>query len=190
MRDNGPVVHFWSMATESKHRLAKKVAAGTSSFKDLPYTVGIKYQISLCVNKEKFKGVENDYELGLQNNNAKNELFIIQQHLENVTSSKMYKHITILGHKFKEGTIFFYNFNEFGDPVFAKLKNIVEFNNNLYFYAKPFDTLYFNENYHSHVVGAAKAGAKLIPLQDVKRKPPCLLYKNCTDEVCISSRYD
>lgn len=189
MKNNGPLVHFWAMSTERKHRFARKVALGTSSSRDLPWTIGVKYQLSLSRRNQTFKYDEKDYELGpIVNDNVLS--FHIKQFHEEIRSITLFKYITMFGHKFCADTIFIHGFDSNDLPTFLRLKAIVEINSELFFFACFLTTKRFVQTYHAYEISKNSTSYNLIKLDEIERKPPCLLYKKSENKYYVACRYD
>ncbi|KAJ8677495.1 hypothetical protein QAD02_013282 [Eretmocerus hayati] len=122
MLDNGPLIHFWSMAFERKHSDLKDVAEGTSSSRNLPKTIGIRNLLKLCYLKEFTSRPTEEFSLGTVVDEKVSPSDLrkkVASHTGNHWA-KIYRDVEVLGKSFTNGTVFMLRANDYGDPVFAE----------------------------------------------------------------------
>ncbi len=117
MKLHDPMVHIWSMPFERHHTLLKNIAMSTSTSKNIPKTICLRNQLQLCYKKEMSKFIEKKSRFELLDDvvlgpiekkpvadDIQLQVFKRKGHncrLESIS------YVKILGHIFKENTVFF-----------------------------------------------------------------------------------
>lgn len=102
MLDNGPVIHFWSMPFERKNKELKETAVSTRCYKNVPLTIGIRYQLRQSFSNFTNQNTEKHSILGKIENEKDT---YISNFLPTIKSAKSYKYVEICGNKFICGSI-------------------------------------------------------------------------------------
>ncbi|KAJ8673771.1 hypothetical protein QAD02_005033 [Eretmocerus hayati] len=191
MLENGPLIHFWGMTFERKHTDLKDVVEGTTSSRNLLKTIATRNLLKLCYMKEFTDSPENDISIGsiAENMICPSELKKRVPGYAGDHWGKRYHSIDVLGKKFTDGTVFLLRADDYGFPVFARLKEIYEVNSNIYFFASTLDVIDFDDWYHSYRVVDNDEPNEFVNLKLVPKLGPCLVTK-IEDEVFVMTRYD
>ena len=129
LRDNGPLVHFWSMANERKNKQLKDIATVTTSHRNMPLTIATRIMLQQCHRKETCENVRNDSILGAVDED--NDYEILQ--FDSAPPSKTtYKSVIKCGKQYCIGTIIITGYHE-SEPKFGKIIKIYGNSNDIRF---------------------------------------------------------
>ncbi|KAJ8666289.1 hypothetical protein QAD02_007951 [Eretmocerus hayati] len=179
MLDNGPLIHFWSMAFERKHADLKDVADGTSSSRNLPKTIAIRNLLKLCYLKEFTPRPTEEFPLGTVVNErvSPSELRTRVASYTGNHWAKIYRDVEVLGKRFTNGTVFMLRADEYGDPVFAKVKEVIEVNRHIYLLVCSLYVIYYEDSYECYVVADNDVPDEFVNIDLIPKVSPCLLTK-------------
>ena len=99
-------------------------------------------------------------------------------------------YISIFGHKYSIDTVIILEKNHL--PLFARIIDIYECKNNIYFYVKVFETIVLDTYYNAYKVYEHKvvdSQRQLLHIDNILDVHPCLYIKNQDGEF-ISLRYE
>ena len=134
--------------------------------------------------------MEGDVVIGpIENENAHEALKKLIPQIQNETPVSSSKYVEILGKKFRARSVFVTAITREWFQ-FGIVREIFYCNNNIYFQAKEFDTICFNNFYHAYNVRSdPNKPESLINVDLLPRTPPCLLITKNKDEF-VATRYD
>lgn len=165
--ENGPIVHFWSMRYEARHRQIKPNAQSTSCIRNLLKTIATKQLLKLCevVNTAKYS-----------NNNIT---------LKSTKDND--KEININGFAYQIGTFVVTNMDEMEKEFGETIEIFVE-NDGIYFYMKIYCEITFDDHCHAYIVSRKNCEFKKFKQTDLPVIAPCLSVK-LNDNHFIASKY-
>ncbi|XP_058789057.1 uncharacterized protein LOC131663019 [Phymastichus coffea] len=189
MLENGPLVHFWAMMFERKHRDFKNVAKNVTCSKDLPYTMGFRNQILLSCKKEFTEPIDIEYKLGSLTDDTR--IYCqMTKYFENIISIKSYTFVEMLGNQFKSGTVCVYGINEDEEPTFAKVKHVLKINGDVYLFACSLQYIDFDYKYYAYEVANNETPDTLINMNELCYTPPGIFFVNKKFKCYIATKFD
>lgn len=187
----GPLILVWGMPFERKNREIKLVATGTSSKKDLPYTIAISNQLYMCYLREKVKNLGDKIVSGnIVNNNAEKEFQRIYPSAKSKLNCKQYSSITKIGKLYQHGTIIVFKIGN--EPTFGKILQIYGAKGHFYFYIHLLKTVQFEDYYHAFEVvnlPLTKKNCRTVNVNDLPDTDPCVMHTNKSGTF-VATRYD
>lgn len=191
MLQNGPVVFYSTMKYERKNKELKEFAVSSSNNINLPLTIAVRHQLLLSYKFVYHSNLDDSLQVGpVSDCNAHASLkTFIPNISQNVPVSTL-KNVKILGRQFSLGTIFVIKICDEG-PMFGIIKQIFYINNdNIYFVAQEYETMFFAHYYHAYQVRTkTNASVTLINVNLVPRLPPCQYFAKNENEF-IATKYD
>lgn len=151
LRRFGPLVHFWSMRFEAKHRLSKIAANSTCSRRNICITLSIKNQLKLCHRLSSSFGFHLE-----QVKYGKKSLLDIDIYEYNyllktkATELFVLKWIERLGIKFKKDCLVL--IKKCTLPLFGKILDIIDVLNVTYIIYVKYETIGFDEHVQAYEV--------------------------------------
>ena len=186
LRENGPLIHYWSMRYESKHRQLKLSAVSTSSKRNLLKTLSIKSLLQLGYLRLTKNVSSDDIEF-----KRHTELDIIGRkkwfpNIDlNITILEV-NNVEVNEIKYSLNLVLVLNISE-GSLKFGKIIRIFIVNKQVFVLINPLVVNYFDEDYFAYQVEEFN----ICILKNIKELPdvqPCLLCRK-TDDSCIGSSY-
>lgn len=165
---HGPLVRYWTMRFEARHKYFKKLASKLGNFINIIYTLAIRHQQLQCyqhISKTRLEG--DDIDIGPSEIVSLPELVgcvIIATSSLNRYNSVNFITIIIIFHSiFKtkwirvNGTLYKKPCGlvvgaKDDLPLFGNLQNILTGNGKVYFHVQLYKTLYFSDHYHAYLV--------------------------------------
>lgn len=181
---NCPVIHYSTLMFERKNKALKEATLSTTSNINLPHTIAIKHQLQHCYRKEFCQNFKSDISLGPVNN--PNELLNLQRLITYIPEDSIVmslKFVEILEKRFSEGTVIITKImNELS--MFGLIKKVFKWNNKLYFQVQEFDTVFFDNYYHSYQVNSNGSNCDiLINVKLIPILPSCLYIKKRVESI-------
>lgn len=187
----GPLIHLWSMPIERKNRDIKLVASGTSSNKNIPYTVAVSNQLYMCYLKKTCANVGSKLELGtVIQQNADTDFKTKHTYAKGVLNAKKFSYLKINGKLYESGTVILIEAKE--NPLFGIIKSIYQAKGHTYFSVKLLETITFDTYYHAYNVrnfNSCLPEDCLINTDDLPEVEPCVIHTN-SDGTFVATRYD
>ena len=186
LEQNGPLVHYWSMRPESKHRQLKLSSATTNNRINLLKTISLKSQLRLAYLKhtkeirpnlvfDLFVNIE-EYDRQKYFSKCKKDEIILSV-----------KHAEYMGIKYNIGMVFVMEINDAENVTFGKIIQIFVQNNNLILLMQRLISTYFDEHYFAYNVEEYET----YTLKNAKELPsihPCVIIKR-EKELLVASKY-
>lgn len=146
MESKGPVRSFWAMRFEAKHNDVKTIASLSKSRIDVTLSIAIRQQFQLAYSLM----TNSNFQPILLKGRVDAATLEVQNYQE-LRICTVYSWIKYNGRLYKKKCVLQIGFgNDF--PVFAIVEDIYSSNDRIYFVAKRFETLSFDEHRHSYVV--------------------------------------
>lgn len=180
---NGPIINFWAMRFESNHRPIKNISLSTSCKINLLTTIAIKQGLKMCQMMHSLQ-FEKGIKFGADNDSKVNKNYFTDEKCNN--SCRYYKNVNIDGTVYDIGTFVVISMKE-SEIEFGNIIDIVEFENEIYFYMQVFEEVTFDFHYHAYIV-SNKNEYKLIKKKDLPNIMPALSVKKF-DTHFIVTRY-
>ena len=186
MKQFGPLICYWCMRFEAKHRFGKEVSSACRNFMNICKTVAARSQHRLAndlLNHTLLKPVVSSGTPSL----------VVIQNLDNSIAEAICSHFTLehqdevyilsscqLGHYgFKPGCHVVIDVID-GIPQFGEVLLIVNMLNTVYLVSKCSNTYYFDEHYYSYSI-EEKSQIVIIPVEKLKVSHPLACHKILAD---------
>lgn len=144
---NGPLIYFWSMRFESKHREFKKVFVSTSCKINILKTIDIRHQLGLI----SFNYLNyNDQEI-VFGSEIKNIPIETRAFLANCSDYKIFSSVTINDETYRRGSVIVIA-NDSRGPTFEIIENVCCVINKIFFICVPYYLVGKDEHTYSYCV--------------------------------------
>ncbi|XP_047986878.1 uncharacterized protein LOC125226819 isoform X1 [Leguminivora glycinivorella] len=164
----GPLVNFWSMRYEAKHRVSKIAARASFNRRNITLTLANKHQLQL--NNMFLKGtLDALFSVGpsKQITVQKRKEVILQLHFNENISLSSVKWVKVKGTHYTPGAILVQNVGDLGDFTFAMIKNIFIYNNDrIIFECVLVTTIDFDFHLHCFEVEIPETESNIFVFQD------------------------
>lgn len=156
---NGPLVNYWCMRFESRHRQLKSVATAISSTVNLVVSIAIKQTLKMYYFMHSFRfNIDTISEFEIEKD------------------VKYYEKIEIDSLFYRKGTMVIID-NTQMDIIFGEITAIYEKNGQLFFVLRQYQEHVFDSHYYAYQV--VKTGRKVtMKHEDLPKFPPCFFVKN------------
>ena len=173
INDNGPLVHFWSMANERKNKELQNIATATSSHRDLSQTIAIRIQLQQCYRKEVCDNLMSDICLGTVQNENDVEILLFDNEPPSTTT---YNFITKYGKKYSPGTVIVTGYTD-NEPIFSKIVQVYGTTNDIRFLISNIEFDIFCRHYYGfRIISISNVATKSIKLEEMLYyHGPCLV---------------
>lgn len=143
---NGPLINFWSMRFESRHRPVKSAAQSTNSNTNLLKTIATKQALKMfeMMNALQF---EEKIKWGQVHSNAKRDYFVDETKNK---KSKYFMSVKINGTHYEIGSVEVVSLLN-SEIEFGEIVDIVFVDNEVYFYLKIFVETTFDFHVHAYI---------------------------------------
>lgn len=132
MRLNGPHVHFWSMPGERKNKDIKNMADSTENHRNVPYTIGIRNQLSMSLSVANCKNDVGPLEIGtITNTNADSEVRRINKNIAGELNSRILSSLKFNSRSYQPGSVIIIGIDIL--PTFARILKRYEIKKNFIF---------------------------------------------------------
>lgn len=149
MKKNGPLVHFWSMRYESKHRDVRQAAISTTCKKNLLRTVCIKSQLRLAYLK-----ISGNLDFCVSSISTKKQLSQYEKTMYFPSDIDAvvfeFKRIEHREKQYEINMIVVVEMEECALPTFAKIVNIYVKNGEVFLLLEYFTTLFFDDHCYGY----------------------------------------
>jgi len=152
IRNNGPMITYWAMRYESKHKNLKLIAVSTSSRKNIEKTLCLKNQLNLAYMKissnvtlDKFKIMEKDT-LDVYNCRRYFPMVNCNEDLYQT------RHVVYNGIVYKINFYYVVDISREDYVIFGKLVNIFICKEEIFLLLKVFEKIYFDEHFGAYFV--------------------------------------
>lgn len=160
MLKTGPLVNFWTMRFESRHRPLKAVVTAISSSTNLLVSIAMKESLKMCYMFHSFVcptgitgTVDSDHP-----NKSPNRIY--------------YKDILLTGSIYKKGLIVVVDISS-TLKCFGEIQSIFVENNVVKFEVNRYDELYFDTHVHAYVLDEENVKNCTISFTELPKIPPC-----------------
>ena len=168
----GPLIYFWSMRNESKHRQLKLIIRALAGFNNVIKPLAIKLQL-VAYNQTVTANM--DFMIcGPKANDGFQKTYLLIRTCPE-KDSIFFSWIKIDGIEYHLETIVVIKLNDLGDPVFGKIFAIMKVEDRINFCVTPFHTYCFDEHVHAFEVKELKNQSFIISYDDLPTKESCLL---------------
>ena len=186
LRKNGPLVNYWAMRPESKHRQIKLSSVTTSNKINLLKSLSIKSQLRLAFLKnQKQTPTDIMFDVSLDIPQfTRQKLFPNVDEKEKILSVS---HAELSGMKYSINKIFVTVLGDIDNVSFGKIVQIFIKTNEVFLLMQPYISLYFDEHFYAYKV--QEYG--LCKLKNAKELPeihPCVMVK-IKNELFVASKY-
>lgn len=131
----GPLINFWVMRFEGKHKYFKKIINTTGNFKNVPHTLANQHQLYLAslVNSKKLFHHDTDMtgQHQIPKADIENECRVVQFELAEICFSV--KTIDVDGIAYRNGQVLTASVSEDDIPTFAVINRIITSNGEIFF---------------------------------------------------------
>ena len=176
--NNGPLINFWSMRYELKHRQVKAIAQSTNSNKNLLITIANKQLLKMC---QMIHSAE--FETNIKFDSRDNSESIPRSDFCNIDiqgQEEFYKQVEINGTLYKIGTFLVLDMKE-SEVEFGTILKILRMKDNIFFIFKIFREITFDDHVHAFIVNQNSNETKLVNHNDLPNIAPALpVQKNNT----------
>lgn len=160
---NGPLVLYWSMRFESRHRQLKSVATAISCRINLLVSIAIRETIKMCAMINSFWCEETDDEVD-------------EEH--QVQNRVLYKRLDIDGFTYTLGTVVVTDNSDL-IKMFGEIQSMYKENDKVYFKLKNYVEFAFDMNDYAYMLGSDQENKeKTISFIDLPKLAPCLSVKS------------
>lgn len=157
--ENGPVINFWCMRYESRHRQIKGNAQSTNCSKNLLKTIATKQALKFCEMANTLN-IGNNFKIPLQGN----------------MNTECEKGINVNGFLYKVGSFIVTNMDEV-EKQFGKITEIFVENSEIYFLIEMYNEINFYDHRHAYLVNYESKEYGKIKQIDLPVIAPCLSTK-------------
>lgn len=174
MKNNGPLVLFWCMRYESKHRILKMIAITANSTVNILKTVALRCQLMLAYTClfEDFLTLKIEYDSSGPIDNLTKLLYFSEIDSETFELNK----VSINGIDYGTGSVLVIEMNE---EIFVKFGKIVRIflvnDSEVQFQVKILKYETFDYHCHAYEVSEPKCARVMIRHEDLPKVHPCLL---------------
>lgn len=152
METVGPLIHFWAMRGEAKHKTLKNISKSTTSRKDIGYTIAYRYLLCNANMRSKKKFISN-IELGKKVQPDLDILSKLEPPVENINDFKFFSWVKINEIKYIVGQIVQIGIDDgFDYPIFGQIEAVLFLNSRYSLLMKAFETKYLCVRTQYHVV--------------------------------------
>ena len=145
---NGPVIHFWCMRFESRHREIKSTAEATSCTKNLLVTIAKKQMLKMCDMMNSVGSYCTSLILGPIDDSKKARDYMTNIKIEEQCTH--HKNIEINGNKLRLGTFIATNIVDI-EKEFGQIQDIINIDGQIYFYVNVLEEITFDDHYHAYI---------------------------------------
>lgn len=186
LKRNGPLVHYWSMRMESKHRELKLAVTATNSSTNLLKTISLRSQLKLAYSKIMGSMIPTEIDLNEYENiddkirlcyfsNLKNEKIVSANSLE------------FKGIEYKVGMVFVTDMGDNDLLKFGKIEQIFIVKNKVFVLLQPLTMILFDEHIFAYEVISRNAH-ELKNVDDFCEIHPCTIIKK-NESLFVISKY-
>lgn len=162
---NGPLVFYWSMRFESRHRQLKSVATAISCKVNSLVSIAVRETIKMCSMINSF-WCEDNYDEVDEEHQVQNRVF--------------YKRLDINGFTYTLGTIVVID-NSSLLKEFGEIKSMYKENDVVYFNVKKYVEFAFDKNAYAYILGPKQLIKETtITYEDIPKLAPCLTVRSET----------
>ncbi|KAJ8665758.1 hypothetical protein QAD02_007420 [Eretmocerus hayati] len=153
MELNGRLPHYSANKFERRHTTVKHIARNTCSCINLPYTIGIAYQLQTCYLREMYSGCKIDIDWGSIKlaDGSKKVCAMFDLHGVSIVTSE-HKNVIINNVEVTDGTVLFNGHDCNGEPKFVKVRKIYRADDEVIFHGSDLRFINFNKRYHAYEV--------------------------------------
>lgn len=178
----GPLVHFWCMRYESRHRLLKAASNSVSGSKNILKSVAIKEILRLCFSRHT-QEVSDQIIFGPRDHSFCNTQVLSSISEDVLSNAIFHTKVTVYEEEFQIGSIVVINVASI-KKVFGKITKIIDSNKDIYFTCEIFE-MYFDEN-ATLGYAAKNIGIKTFKFSDVPICGPCMMHE-INSNIVVSS---
>ena len=151
----GPLIHFWSMRYEAKHRISKRIANSISSRKNITFSIAMRHHLFFLDRFLNNKGFSPVLEFSKKFNNLSTHNHTCSHSpcflKSNFNTMKCVKSVSINGSEFKiKQFIEINNVNE--GPLFGLIIDIYILEKDVFFYIQEYITQQFYKKYFAYEI--------------------------------------
>jgi len=197
IRQIGPLLYFWTMRLEARHKFFKNVARIGSNFKNIAKSVSnrnqllLSYKFLLNTAFDQFE-VHATGKVHFTSIQLERNIRTIFAEYFNLTSNyelSTYKTISVNGVSIKVKDVvleIWLGDNEM--PKFVEIEQIIEFNGQFNFLVFELSTLHFSRHFHAFAIEITE-NRKLVQIQNIDLLRPLLTHTNVNNEFLVSLPY-
>lgn len=144
----GPLVSYWCMRFEAKHKILKDIARQANQFRNVPYTLSFRHQLAQCFYHQSSQGFFNaEFQAPITeilNIDALDDIFqnLIRQKIPSINVSSAPK-VSIGSTEYKIDDYLIIGFL-LGEPIFGRIEMILLFEKNVWFLVQKCDADYIS----------------------------------------------
>lgn len=168
---NGPIVNYWTMRFESRHRQLKAVATAISCNIDLLKTIAVKECLKMCHMMQTYMC---DTEIAT----------VVQKKIKNIT---YYTKIELNGSFYSKNTFVVIDNTDI-EKIFGKITCIFKEDGIVKFEMDQYSELTFNEHIHAYEIDLNSRTRITKSYTDLPKLPPCFS-SICDDNVYLVSHF-
>lgn len=167
IRKIGPILHFWAMRFEAKHRFFKNTV---KNFKNITKSLAQTHQMAIAFHWESlpFKSINCGPVKSVSLDNFINGEIIANSLCVTIDSEvDLTSWITYFGTEYRAGLMVCSKLEE-GMPTFSQIKEIIGLDEEYFLVTEDFETLGFAEHFHSyHVLQSDKGNVSLLKVDQL-----------------------
>lgn len=181
----GPLVNFWSIRFESRHRDIKAAYNSASGSKDALMTIAIKQSLKLCDAQSSFE-THNPVIFGAKDFSLC-ETNVLNSIPENAIENFLFvKNVEIYGTLFSLKTTVLVEIGE-EQNTFGKILKIFKSGNSIYFVVDLYEEIDFDDHYYAYSVKKTSK-IKSVEFKDLPNFPPCSMHET-KDSIYVTTPY-
>ena len=169
IRKIGPILHFWSTRFEAKHKCFFKNTV--KNFKNITKTLAQKHQMAIAYHWESLplKSIESGPVKTVKVYELKNgDMVADNLHIDMNCEVDAVSWVACYGTEYRPGLIVCSKIAD-GMPIFSKISDIIVFAGNYFLAVEHFETLGFDEHFHSyHVAKGNEFDASLLRVDQLQ----------------------
>lgn len=187
MRENGPLIHFWSMRYESKHREIKAAAVSTSNKMNVLKTVSLRAQLRLAyIRLMKTVGF-NELNCNTQREIDFRDKAAFWPNIKKDEKIFSTDSVNFNGIDYKSGMIYVLKLGDNNLPLFGEIVDIHLKENHVFLLLQQYQSVIFDDHYFAYdVVPQIKKILK--PIDEIPDIHPCMMIKK-KKRMFIITRY-
>ncbi|KAJ8680504.1 hypothetical protein QAD02_016291 [Eretmocerus hayati] len=149
MRKFGPMIHYWAMHLETKHRELKIVATATSNTKNLLKTIGLRNQLKLAHFKVTGSLDVKKVEIYSHEDVTNRDRLCYFPHVSPSTPILSTKNVIFQGIEMDVGKMLVMEMGNDSLPQFGLVEEIFIVNDDVFLLMRPHTTIYFDRSVYS-----------------------------------------
>jgi hypothetical protein len=175
IRESGPVVHYWCMRKEAKHKTSKEYCKVSCNRKDLLYSIAWKHQMILNERLINNRGFDlNKLSLSMKSFNLTSTImsdFLLGSDIQE--TYKIFHFATVNGIEYKPHCNCLIDLDDWDYPIFSKICYILSNTADVLLLVQLYTTLSYSKHFDSYIVTPTK-NMQVIDVSKLQWKVPLI----------------